>query len=136
MAAAFDGFAQRRTDGGVRAARIAQPVDDQHYIVIDLDFATTEEAATFLASPENTVWASASTAPALAGRRARPSCNVPFHTWLIATYLIKLGEAGLTLLPTAPAFNGPDVCPRPQPGGASVPVSDSGIATLPGRASW
>ena len=33
--AAFDGFAQRRTDGGVRAARIAQPVDDQHYIVID-----------------------------------------------------------------------------------------------------
>ncbi len=65
--AAFDGFAQRRTDGGVRAARIAQPVDDQHYIVIDLDFATTEEAATFLAFLENTVWASASTAPALAG---------------------------------------------------------------------
>ena len=65
--AAFDGFAQRRTAAGVRAARIAQPVDDQHYIVIDLDFATIEEAATFLAFLQNTVWASAASAPALAG---------------------------------------------------------------------
>ena len=65
--AAFDNFAQRRTDGGVRAARIAQPVDDAHYIVIDLDFDTPEEAAAFLAFLQTTVWASASTAPALAG---------------------------------------------------------------------
>jgi hypothetical protein len=65
--AAFDGFAQRRTAGGVRAARIAQPVDDEHFIVIDLDFDTSGEAARFLAFLQNTVWASAASAPALAG---------------------------------------------------------------------
>lgn len=64
---AFDGFAQGRIAGGVRAARIAQPVDDQSYIVIDLDFDKTEEAASFLAFLQNKVWASASTAPALVG---------------------------------------------------------------------
>jgi hypothetical protein len=65
--AAFDSFAQRRLAGGVRAARIAQPVDDEHYIVIDLDFDTPEGATSFLAFLKNQVWASASTAPALAG---------------------------------------------------------------------
>ena len=65
--AAFDSFAPRRLAGGVRAARIAQPVDDEHYIVIDLDFDTPEEAAAFLAFLQNNVWVSASTSPALAG---------------------------------------------------------------------
>ena len=64
---AFDNFAQARNAGGVRAARIAQPVDDAHYIVIDLDFDTPEEAAAFRAFLQTKVWASASTAPALAG---------------------------------------------------------------------
>ncbi len=64
---AFDGFAQARIAGGVRAARVAQPVDDPHYIVIDLDFDTTGEAASFLAFLQNKVWASTSSAPALVG---------------------------------------------------------------------
>ena len=38
--AAFDRFADRRRQGGVSAERVQQPVDDDHYVVVDLDFAT------------------------------------------------------------------------------------------------
>ena len=40
--AAFDGLAGIRHRAGVVATRIAQPVDDQHYVVVDLDFADAE----------------------------------------------------------------------------------------------
>lgn len=64
---AFDSFAQARVAGGVQAARIAQPVDDQHYIVVDLDFDTTEEAVSFRQFLQDKVWASRSSGPALVG---------------------------------------------------------------------
>jgi hypothetical protein len=65
--AAFDRFAERRLQGGVRAERIQQPVDDDHYVVVDLDFATRDQAERFLGFLESTVWASRDASPALAG---------------------------------------------------------------------
>ena len=64
---AFDRFADRRRQGGVSAERVQQPVDDDHYVVIDLDFATREQAQRFLGFLESTVWASPDSSPALAG---------------------------------------------------------------------
>ena len=65
---AFDRFAGRRRDGGVQEERVQQPVDDDHYVVIDLDFPTLEQAQGFLQVLETTVWASRDASPALAGR--------------------------------------------------------------------
>ena len=66
--AAFGRFADRRRQGGVSAERVQQPVDDDHYIVVDLDFPTREQAQSFLEFLETTVWASRGSSPALAGR--------------------------------------------------------------------
>ena len=65
--AAFDRFAERRQQGGVRAERVQQPVDDDHYVVVDLDFATRDQAERFLGFLESTVWAARDASPALAG---------------------------------------------------------------------
>jgi hypothetical protein len=65
--AAFDRFAEARATAGVRAQRVLHPVDDPNYILVDLDFTTTEEAQRFLAFLEDMVWSSTDNAPALAG---------------------------------------------------------------------
>ena len=65
--AAFDRFAQVREESGVRGHRILRPVDDAHYVVIDLDFSTAAQADRFLSFLRTTVWASPDNAPALAG---------------------------------------------------------------------
>jgi len=65
--AAFDRFAEARQKSGVRGHRILRPVDDAHYVVIDLDFQTLSEAEKFLGFLQTTVWASTKNAPALAG---------------------------------------------------------------------
>ena len=64
---AFDRFAQVRQESGVRGHRILRPVDDAHYVVIDLDFPTTAQAERFLGFLQTKVWTSADSAPALAG---------------------------------------------------------------------
>jgi hypothetical protein len=64
---AFDRFAEPRRQGGVRGERIAQPVDDDRYVVVDLDFPTREQAERFLTFLRTTVWASRESSPALAG---------------------------------------------------------------------
>ena len=64
---AFERFAGMRREAGVLAHRVAQPVDDDHYILVDLDFATTEQAQRFLAFLRDKVWGSPTSAPALAG---------------------------------------------------------------------
>jgi hypothetical protein len=64
---AFDRFAEVREKSGVRGHRILRPVDDAHYVVIDLDFPTAGQAEKFLGFLRTTVWASAENAPALAG---------------------------------------------------------------------
>jgi len=65
---AFDGFAEARRSGGVRAERVARPLGDAHAIVVDLDFASGDEARAFLDFLETVVWASPDASPALAGR--------------------------------------------------------------------
>ena len=66
--AAFDRFADIRARSGVLGQRVQRPVDDERYVVIDLDFATADEARRFLGFLETTVWASRDSSPALAGR--------------------------------------------------------------------
>ena len=51
----------------MRAERIQQPVDNPGYIVVDLDFATADEASAFLGFLTEQVWAIPDNAPALAG---------------------------------------------------------------------
>ena len=64
---AFDGQAEARTRAGVVAHRILRPLDDAKYIVIDLDFTTTDGARAFLAFLNEKVWAVRANSPALAG---------------------------------------------------------------------
>ena len=77
---AFTKFEEARKKAGVRAQRIRQPVDDDKYIYVALDFDSVEEAEAFKRFLETTVWASADASPALAGSpRARvlTEVNIP-----------------------------------------------------------
>lgn len=65
--AAFGRFAEARERAGVCGHRILRPVDDDRYVVIELDFRTTGEAEEFLNFLRTSVWASEKNAPALAG---------------------------------------------------------------------
>jgi hypothetical protein len=65
--AAFDGFADSRRQGGVCCERVHHPLDDDRYVLIDLDFPTRVEAERFLGFLEARVWVSRDTSPALAG---------------------------------------------------------------------
>lgn len=69
---AFDRFAQLRADAGVRSHTVRRPVDDERYIVVDLDFLDESAARSFLGFLEANVWANAENAPGLVGEpRAR-----------------------------------------------------------------
>ncbi len=75
---AFTRFQEARKKAGVRAQRVRQPVDDDKYIYITLDFDTVEEAEAFKHFLETRVWASAEASPALAGSpTARVLIEVP-----------------------------------------------------------
>ena len=65
--AAFGRFADRRTAAGVTGQHIWQPADDPRYIVLNLDFDTTDQAASFLRFLQTRVWTSPDSAPGLAG---------------------------------------------------------------------
>lgn len=65
--AAFDRFADMRSTAGVRQHSIYQPVDDAHYVVINLEFDTTEAAQAFLETLQKKVWSSRQNSPALVG---------------------------------------------------------------------
>jgi hypothetical protein len=65
--AAFDGLADYRGRAGVLSTRVAQPVDDTQYIVVDLDFADAEQATAFLGFLRASVWSTPERSPALAG---------------------------------------------------------------------
>jgi len=64
---AFDRFSDVRAASGVRSYVVRQPVDDEHYISVDLDFETQGQAESFLAFLRAEVWSSPRSAPALAG---------------------------------------------------------------------
>ena len=64
---AFNRFADARRHAGARAERIQRPIDDPNYIVVDLDFDTTDQAQAFLQFLKTQVWGIQENSPALAG---------------------------------------------------------------------
>lgn len=64
---AFNRFAEARRSAGVRACRIQRPVDDPRFVVIDLDFDSTDEAQSFLGFLNTRVWTNPGSSPGLAG---------------------------------------------------------------------
>ena len=79
--AAFGRFSTRRKEGGVLEERIMQPVDDSHYVFIDLDFATVEAAQQFQKFLETQVWSNPANSPALEGvPRSRIADTAPVPT--------------------------------------------------------
>jgi hypothetical protein len=74
---AFSRFQDARRMAGVRAERVLQPVDDDKYIYVELDFDSVEQAAAFQEFLETNVWTSQEASPALAGTpRARVLTDV------------------------------------------------------------
>jgi hypothetical protein len=65
--AAFDRDPVHREASGVISHRIGRPVGDGHYVVVELDFRSLEQAQQLLANLEEKVWTSPADAPALAG---------------------------------------------------------------------
>ena len=65
--AAFDRFADARDRAGVRRHRIQRLVDDDSYLIIDLDFDTVMQAERFRDFLRTEVWSSSQNAPALVG---------------------------------------------------------------------
>ncbi|MFU8871753.1 hypothetical protein [Micromonospora sp. SL4-19] len=64
---AFDRFAGMRHDSGVLRHRIHRPSDDPRYVLIQLDFGTSDEAITFRDLLTTRVWSTPANAPALIG---------------------------------------------------------------------
>jgi hypothetical protein len=69
---AFGRFAEARERAGVGSQRVAQPIDDDRYIYVELDFDTVEQAEGFKNFLETKVWSNPEASPALKGApRAR-----------------------------------------------------------------
>jgi hypothetical protein len=64
---AFDAVSDARTKAGVRAHRVHRPDDDDHYVLVDLDFDTMEAATAFLGFLRTRIWSSPASSPALSG---------------------------------------------------------------------
>lgn len=65
--AAFSRFEEIRQQAGVRQQRVQRPVGDPAYVIIDLDFDSTDQAAAFLSFLQAKVWSSSDNSPALIG---------------------------------------------------------------------
>jgi hypothetical protein len=65
--AAFDRDPVNRAASGVVAHRIARPVDDSNYVVVELDFHERGQAEQLLANLQDNVWKSRAASPALNG---------------------------------------------------------------------
>ena len=63
----FHQFADARQAAGVRAHRVQRPVDDPHYVVVDLEFDDVDAAVAFRHFLTTVVWAIPGNAPALVG---------------------------------------------------------------------
>jgi hypothetical protein len=64
--AAFDRDPADRSKSGVQRYSIYQPVDNPHYVLIDLEFDTVAQAEGLLASMKR-IWSSGAAGPALGG---------------------------------------------------------------------
>jgi hypothetical protein len=65
---AFDRFEEMRQQAGVRRQTVRRPVDDDQYVVIDLEFDTAEQATALLGVLNDKIWAARDNSPALAGK--------------------------------------------------------------------
>lgn len=75
---AFDRFEPQREQAGVRAQRIMRPVDDEAYVVVELDFDDAAQASKFLGFLREVIWAIPANSPALSGApkgRILESCS-------------------------------------------------------------
>ncbi|MFE3444884.1 hypothetical protein ACFXNW_17785 [Nocardia sp. NPDC059180] len=63
----FDRFATARRSAGVRAHRIRRPAGVADRIVVELDFATADQAQGFLDFLTTQIWSTPANAPALRG---------------------------------------------------------------------
>lgn len=63
---AFDRFAPERAAAGVQGHTIRRPIDDPHYVVIDLEFVDQPSAEQFLQVLRTRIWPVPANAPALA----------------------------------------------------------------------
>jgi len=64
---AFRRFGPAREKAGVRAQRVHQPVGDENYILVELDFDEVGQAEAFKGFLETQVWSSPEASPALDG---------------------------------------------------------------------
>jgi hypothetical protein len=64
---AFNGFADARKNAGVVRQRVQQPIGDERYIVVDLDFDDPEAAFAFKQFLEDMVWQTKELSPGLDG---------------------------------------------------------------------
>ena len=64
---AFDRFADQRSGAGVVAQRIHQPVDDDRYVIVQLDFPSVAQASAFRGFLETEIWSTPANSPGLAG---------------------------------------------------------------------
>jgi hypothetical protein len=64
---AFRRFDRARQEAGVRSHQVRRPVDDEQYVVVDLDFDTVEQAEHFRTFLRQNVWSSSDNSPALVG---------------------------------------------------------------------
>ena len=64
--AAFDRDPVRREQSGVRSHQVYRPIDDPHYVAVDLEFDTSAEAERFQVALGQ-LWRSKQAAPALIG---------------------------------------------------------------------
>jgi hypothetical protein len=64
---AFARFEQTRAKAGVQSETIHQPVDDERYIYVRLEFDSVERASAFKQFLETNVWSSREASPGLGG---------------------------------------------------------------------
>jgi hypothetical protein len=64
---AFGRFAEARGKAGVKAQRVHQPINDDKYILVELDFDSAEQAEAFKGFLETKVWSSSEASPGLGG---------------------------------------------------------------------
>lgn len=77
--AAFDRDPAKRARAGVRRYRVLRPAHDPDYVIIDLDFDTSDEARAFLATMQR-VWGNSELSPGLSlesgAERATPRARI------------------------------------------------------------
>ncbi|MCU1398224.1 MAG: hypothetical protein JWN62_1333 [Acidimicrobiales bacterium] len=64
---AFERFADARRNAGVLEQRVLRPIDDGHFVMVQLDFDSIDAAVAFKEFLTTIVWTNPDNAPGLAG---------------------------------------------------------------------